>query len=40
MSKIQIPQIPLAERARPKSINEFQGQKELLDPRQTNQVDD
>ena len=32
MSKIQIPQIPLAERARPKTINEFQGQKELLDP--------
>ena len=31
MSKIQIPQIPLAERARPKTINEFQGQKELLD---------
>ncbi len=30
MSKIQIPQIPLAERARPKTINEFQGQKELL----------
>lgn len=30
MSKIQIPQIPLAERARPKSISEFQGQKELL----------
>src|SRR4030065_1616069 len=32
MSKIQIPQIPLAERARPKTINEFQGQKEILDP--------
>jgi putative ATPase len=32
MFKIQIPQIPLAERARPKTINEFQGQKELLDP--------
>jgi putative ATPase len=31
MPKIQLPQIPLAERARPKSINEFQGQKELLD---------
>ena len=31
MTKIQIPQIPLAERARPKTINEFQGQKELLD---------
>jgi len=30
MSKIQIPQIPLAERARPKTVNEFQGQKELL----------
>lgn len=31
MSKIQLPQIPLAERARPKTINDFQGQKELLD---------
>jgi putative ATPase len=31
MTKIQIPQIPLAERARPKTLNEFQGQKELLD---------
>ena len=32
MSKFQIPQIPLAERARPKSIIEFQGQEELLNP--------
>ena len=30
MSKIQIPQIPLAERARPKSLDEFQGQNGLL----------
>ncbi len=32
MSKIQIPQIPLAERARPKTLNEFQGQQELIGP--------
>ena len=31
MAKIEIPQIPLAERARPKTISEFHGQKELLD---------
>jgi putative ATPase len=31
MSKKNIPQIPLAERVRPKSIEEFQGQKALLD---------
>ena len=30
MSKIQLPQVPLAERARPKSLDEFQGQRELL----------
>jgi len=32
MSKIQIPPIPLAERARPKTVNEFQGQHQLFDP--------
>ncbi len=31
MNKINIPTVPLAERARPKSIEEFQGQKALLD---------
>lgn len=31
MSKNQIPPIPLAERARPKTLNEFQGQHQLLD---------
>lgn len=30
MQKINIPQIPLAERVRPKSLNEFSGQKSLL----------
>jgi putative ATPase len=30
MSKIQLPQVPLAERVRPKSLDEFQGQRELL----------
>jgi putative ATPase len=30
MSKIKIPQIPLAERVRPRTINEFRGQRELL----------
>jgi putative ATPase len=30
MSKLKIPQIPLAERARPKSLDEFQGQNGLL----------
>jgi putative ATPase len=30
MSKIQLPQVPLAERVRPKSLDEFQGQIELL----------
>jgi putative ATPase len=28
--KYKIPQIPLAERVRPKSIDEFKGQQELL----------
>jgi putative ATPase len=31
MNKISIPRIPLAERARPQNIEEFQGQKALLD---------
>jgi putative ATPase len=30
MSKINLPQVPLAERVRPKTIEEFQGQKALL----------
>lgn len=30
MAKIQIPPIPLAERVRPKTLNEFQGQQELI----------
>ena len=30
MAKIQIPAIPLAERVRPKTLNEFQGQQELI----------
>jgi putative ATPase len=30
MANFSIPQVPLAERVRPKSIDEFQGQKELL----------
>ncbi len=30
MAKIKIPQIPLAERVRPKSLSEFKGQRELL----------
>ncbi len=32
MSKIKLPQVPLAERIRPKSLEEFQGQKSLLGP--------
>ena len=31
MNNTGIPSIPLAERVRPKSISEFQGQKALLD---------
>ncbi|HKB87397.1 MAG TPA: replication-associated recombination protein A [Ignavibacteriaceae bacterium] len=30
MSKIKIPQVPLAERVRPKTLDEFRGQRELL----------
>ncbi len=30
MSKMKIPQVPLAERVRPKTLNEFRGQRELL----------
>lgn len=32
MAKFEIPQIPLAERVRPKTLNEFQGQLELIAP--------
>ena len=31
MSKTNIPKVPLAERVRPQNIEEFQGQKALLD---------
>ena len=40
MAKIQIPPIPLAERVRPQTLNEFQGQQELIGSGKPIQLDD